>query len=273
MKRDPSAARWLIALRPVALALGWIAVWQLATTAAGHPYFPSPLRIADAAGQLWLGGPPSRLWLGDTVTDDILPSLARMLGGWAGAGLLGVALGLWLGRCPAALAYAQIPINLARAVPQPLLVPVFLVTLGLTPTMEVVTIITGVIWPVLLNTVDGARDVSRELTDTMRAFRLSRTRWIIWIVIPAAAPRIFAGLRISLAIALILMVISELVGSTSGIGYQLNLARSTFAMPQMWAWICLIGALGHTLHLLLHRTQRHLLAWQHHDTPTRGPAR
>lgn len=271
--RFSSAAWWLAALRPVAVAAGWIAVWQMVTAAAGHPYFPSPLRIVDAAGQLWLGGPPSRLWLGDTVTDDIVPSLARMLGGWASAGLLGVAFGLWLGRCPAALAYVQVPINLARAVPQPLLVPVFLVTLGLTPTMEVVTIITGVIWPVLLNTIDGARGISPELTDTMRAFRLSRPRWVFWIVIPAAAPRIFAGLRISLAIALILMVISELVGSTSGIGYELNLARSTFAMPQMWAWICLIGTLGYTLHLLLQRTQLRLLAWQHHDTGRRGPAR
>ncbi|SES29113.1 ABC-type nitrate/sulfonate/bicarbonate transport system, permease component [Lentzea xinjiangensis] len=271
--RLPDRARWLSALRPVALAAGWIAVWQLVTTAAGHPYFPGPVRIAEAAGQLWLSGPPSRLWLGDTVTADIVPSLARMLGGWAGAGLLGVALGLWLGRCPRAFAYARVPIALARAVPQPLLVPVFLVILGLTTTMEVVTIITGVIWPVLLNTLDGARAITPELTDTMRAFRLSRARWVLWIVIPAAAPRIFAGLRISLAIALILMVISELVGSTSGIGYQLNLSRSTFALPQMWAWICLIGALGYTLHLLLQRTQRHLLAWQHHDTERRGPAR
>lgn len=271
--RLPFAAGWSAALRPVALAAGWIAVWQLVTVAAGHPYFPTPLRIADAAGQLWLSGPPARLWLADMVTRDIVPSLARLLGGWAAAGVLGVVIGLWLGRCPTALAYARVPINLARAVPQPLLVPIFLVTLGLTPTMEVVTIITGALWPVLLNTIDGARSISPELTDTMRAFRLSRVRWIIWIVVPAAAPRIFAGLQISLAIAVILMVISELVGSTSGIGHQLTVARATYALPQMWAWICLLGALGYTLTQLLLRTRRHLLAWQHHNTPRRGPAR
>lgn len=262
--RLTSGARLSAALRPVTLGAGWLAVWQGVTMAVGHPYFPAPLAIADAAGQLWLSG---------VVTADIVPSLARMLGGWTGAGVLGVVIGVWLGRCPRAFAYARIPINLARAVPPPLLVPVFLVTLGLTPTMEVVTIITGAIWPVLLNTIDGARGISPEITDTMRAFRLSRTRWIVWIVVPGAAPRIFTGLRISLAIALILMVISELAGSTSGIGYRLNLARSTFALPQMWAWICLLGTLGFTLNQMLLLAQRHLLAWQHHDTPQRGPSR
>jgi ABC-type nitrate/sulfonate/bicarbonate transport system permease component len=203
---------------------------------------------------------------------DIVPSLLRMLGGWTAAALLGIAVGLWLGRCPQAYEYARVPINLARAAPPPLLVPVFLVTFGLNPAMEIVTIIAGVIWPVLLTTLDGARSISPELADTMRAFRIGRARWIIWIVIPAAAPRIFAGLRTSLAIALILMVVSELAGSTSGIGYQLNLARTAFALPQMWAWISLLGALGYLFNRLLLHAQRHLLAWQHHDTPRRGPA-
>jgi ABC-type nitrate/sulfonate/bicarbonate transport system permease component len=261
------------ALRAVAIASGWLAVWQIGAAVAEHSFFPTPLRIADTARQLWLSGPPSRLWLTDHVTDDVVPSLLRMLSGWTAAVVLGVTAGLCLGRCPQAHDYARVPINLARAVPPPLLVPVFLVTLGLTPAMEIVTIIAGVIWPILLTAIDGARAISPELTDTMRAYRLSRARWIIWIVIPAAAPRIFAGLKTSLAIALILMVISELAGSTSGIGYQLAFARSTFALPRMWAWICLLGALGYTFSQLLQHTQRHLLAWQHHDTPQRGPAR
>lgn len=260
-------------LRPVTVGAFWLAVWQAGTAAAGHPYFPPPLQIADTAWQLWLSGPASRLWLTDLVTHDIVPSLLRMLGGWTAASLLGVVVGLWLGRCPRALDYARAPINLARAAPQPLLVPIFLVILGLTPAMEVVTIIVGVIWPVLFNTIDGARAISPELTDTMRAFRQSRVRWIIWIVIPGAAPRIFAGLQMSLAIALILMVISELVGSTSGIGYQLNLARSTFAIPQMWAWICLLGTLGYALSQLLLQVKRRLLAWQHHDAPRQAQRR
>ena len=269
MRLSSAGTRLVAVLRPVVIAAGWLAVWQISTAAADHSFFPTPLRIADTARQLWLSGPASRLWLTDHVTHDIAPSLLRMLGGWTAAAILGVTAGLWLGRCPRALDYARVPINLARAAPPPLLVPVFLVTLGLTPAMEVVTIITGVVWPVLLTTIDGARAISPELTNTMRAFRLSRARWIIWIVIPAAAPRIFAGLRTSLAIALILMVVSELAGSTSGIGYQLALARSTFALGEMWAWICLLGALGYTLNQLLLRLQRRLLTWQHHDAPPR----
>ena len=80
-------------------------------------------------------------------------------------------------------------------------------------------------------------------------------------MLPAASPKILTGLRISLSLALILMIVSELVGASAGIGYQLLQAQSLFAFPQMWAWIVLTGALGYALNRLVQAASDRVLPW------------
>ncbi|ONI84302.1 nitrate ABC transporter permease [Actinosynnema sp. ALI-1.44] len=230
-----------------------LVVWQALTKAAADPYFPPPLEIAGRAGELWFSSP--------MLVGNILPSLGVLLGGWLIAAVLGIVLGIALGRAGKAMDYFGALLSFARSVPPPLLVPVFMVMFALGPQTELVTIVTGAIWPVLLNAVDGARSVDATKTDTARAFRISKPQWVFGIVLPAAAPKIFAGLRLSLSIALILMVLSELVGTSSGIGYQLASAQGYSDLAGMWAWIVLIGALGFVLNRLLMLVQRRSLAW------------
>jgi ABC-type nitrate/sulfonate/bicarbonate transport system permease component len=103
-------------------------------------------------------------------------------------------------------------------------------------------------------------------TDTARSFGTSRTQWVTMVVLPAALPKIFAGLRLSLAIAVILMVVSEMVGTTSGIGAQLRLAQTGFDYLTMWAWIVLLGIIGYVLNIALLAVERRALRWQ----PTRS---
>jgi ABC-type nitrate/sulfonate/bicarbonate transport system permease component len=79
----------------------------------------------------------------------------------------------------------------------------------------------------------------------LRAFRLRRTDWWLRVVLPAAAPKVFAGLRVSLSLALILMVISELIGATNGLGFQLALAQRRFDFLTMWTVVVLLGVLGY----------------------------
>nr|WP_225955125.1 ABC transporter permease [Kibdelosporangium phytohabitans] len=244
--------RWQLVVSCVAVA-AVLVVWQAITKAAADPYFPPPLDIAGRAGDLWFS--PSSL------TGDILPSLGVLLGGWLIAAVLGIVLGTALGRAGKAMDYAGALLAFARSVPPPLLVPVFMVMFSLGPQTELITIVTGAIWPVLLNAVDGARSVDATKTDTARAFRISKPQWIFGVVLPAASPKIFAGLRLSLSIALILMVLSELVGTSNGIGYQLANAQGYSDLAGMWAWIVLIGALGFLLNRVLMIVQRRSLAW------------
>ncbi|MFB9909583.1 ABC transporter permease [Allokutzneria oryzae] len=247
---------------------GWVVItvlvvlWEITTRIARSPFFPPPTEIADMARQLWLSGPASHLFLSDTVFTDILTSLARMLGGWSLAALLGVSLGVLLGRSATAMDYLGPILAFLRAIPPPTLVPVFLALFSLGTPMQVATIVFGSIWPILLNSVDGARSVDRTKTETARAFRLSTVDWVLGVVLPAASPKIFAGLRVSLSLSLVLMVISELVGSTEGIGNRLLFAQRQFDFPAMWAGIVLLGVLGFLLNTALSAVERRALAWQ-----------
>lgn len=244
------------------LFIGLVVLWELVTRVAADPYFPPPTTILSAAGDLWLSGPATQLMLSDTVFHDVLPSLGRVLAGWSIASLLGVAVGTALGRSRTGMDYFGPLFGFARAIPPPVLAPVFLVLFGIGSGMQLATIIFGALWPVLLNTVDGVRSVDRTKLETARSLRTPRSYWIGMIVLPAAAPKIFAGLRLSLSISVILMVVSELVGALNGIGKELFLEQNKYNFPGMWAWIVLLGVIGYGLNSALMAVERRALRWQ-----------
>ena len=124
-----------------------------------------------------------------------------------------------------------------RAVPPPVILPVFLILLGIGDGMKVAFIAFGVVWPILLNTVKGVRSVEPMQLETATAFRLTGVRRLGILILPAASPDIFAGLRISLSLALVLMVISEMIAAGSGIGFRILNSQATFNIAGMWAAI------------------------------------
>lgn len=176
--------------------------------------------------------------------------------------MIGVSLGVALGRSQKAREYAGPLLTFMRSIPPPLLVPVFLLVFNVGTQMQVATIIFGVLWPIMLNSVDGARSVDATKFDTSAVFRIPKVQWVLGVVLPSAAPKIFAGLRVSLSLSLVLMVVSELVGTDNGIGSQLLVAQRQFDYPDMWAGIVLLGVLGYALNTVLLSFERKALAWQ-----------
>jgi ABC-type nitrate/sulfonate/bicarbonate transport system permease component len=247
-------SRWLV------LAAG-VAVWEAFARWKHNPFFPPPMVVLARMHRLWFSGPASRLFLTSDAVDNVLPSLGRILAGMAISTAIGVPVGAAIGRSATASAYLEPIFHFARAIPPVTLAPVFIVLFKLGTQMELATIVFGTIWPILLNTADGARSVDPLQIETARAFRLTSVERFVWIIVPAAMPKIFAGLRLSLALSLILMVFSELVGSNNGIGYELNNASSSFDLPAMWSGIVLLGILGYLLNGLLLAAERRLLAW------------
>lgn len=244
--------RWTVVVVAVLL-------WQLAAAQIGSPFFPTPVAIVGSGVDAWFSGPLSQGLLTDAAFNEIVPSVRRLLTGWLVAAVLGVAGGLLLGRSHAALAYVGPLLSFMRAIPPPALVPVFLVLFSIGPRMQLATIAFGCVWPILLNSADGARSVDGVKVETARAFRLPRAHWILEVVLPSALPKIFAGLRISLALALIMMVISELVGATDGIGHAMQLAQYEFDYTRLWAGIVLLGILGNLLNTALLAVERAVL--------------
>jgi ABC-type nitrate/sulfonate/bicarbonate transport system permease component len=251
----------LLVARLVVLAAA-VAAWQLGTEAANSPFFLPPSQIGPDMYHQWFSGPAGHLWLTPDATANLLPSLGRMLAGWAIAAAAGIAIGVAIGRLPLLADLTEPIVHFARAVPPPALVPVFLLVFNIGTGMELAAIIFGVIWPVLLNSIDGARHVYPGHLETARAFRIPPLTRLGRIILPSAAPKILAGLRLSLALALVMMIISEFVGSTNGIGREMLEDQSLFNVLGLWDVIVLLGLLGMVLNAAFGLAERRVLAWQ-----------
>ncbi|SEN85046.1 ABC transporter permease [Nonomuraea pusilla] len=245
---------WLV---PVVLA-----VWEVATRAMEHPFFPPPSQIVVRMRDLWFSGSPSTLWMNDTALGNIPNSLGRLLAGWAVSGVVGVVVGIWLGRSPMFFRFVDPLIQFGRALPPPALLPLFMALFSIGTRMQVATITFGIIWPVLFNAAEGARGVDPLHLETARVFRFSRARRFFTVILPSATPKIFAGLRLSLSLALILMVISELF-STDGIGSMLRDAQRSFDLRGVWGAVILLGTLGYLLNQVFLVVERKALTWHY----------
>jgi ABC-type nitrate/sulfonate/bicarbonate transport system permease component len=230
--------------------LGALAGWQLLTIWADSLFFPQPSTVLAAFWSDWV------LELGTTWDEGLRPSLARLLAGYLLAAALGIGAGVAMGRSQAVSEYVEPIIHFVRAIPPPALLPLFLVLIGIGDDMKVVLIATGVFPPILLNAIDGVRTIDPLYLDTARALRISRVRRVTQVILPAAAPKIFAGLRISMSIAVILMVISELIAATNGIGFRILQSQRQFRMVDLWAGLVMLGLLGTALNGVLSLVER-----------------
>lgn len=185
-----------------------------------------------------------KLLTGPSLTADILPSVARMLLGFGAAAIAGVLVGLLLGVNRRISPWVTPVLEFARAVPPPLLIPIAMVIMGFGEQLVIFTIALGAFWPVLLNTIDGARRVEPLFLETARALHLSPFVRVRDVIVPAALPTMMAGLRVALSLSLIMMVLAEMLAANNGLGYQLLFAQQTFRTPTTYAGVVLLALLG-----------------------------
>lgn len=200
-------------------------------------------------------------WLFERVGSDVVPSLVRMGLGFGIAVAVGVGLGLLLGSSPRTRRAADPIVEFLRAMPPPALLPFAILVLGIGSSMKVFIIALVCLFPILLNTIDGITGVDPTLRDTTQVYGISRRDQLWHVSLPTASPQIFAGMRTSLSLALIMMVISEMVASTNGIGYFVLQSQRTFAIPEMWSGILLLGILGYVLNAGFVLIERRALRW------------
>ena len=234
---------------PVAILGGW----QLWTAHAHSAKFP---RLSTILVQF------QHMWLFSQFGTNVVPSLERIGMGFGIAVVAGVALGVPLGLSRFGRLWAMPHIEYWRAMPPPALLPISIVLLRSIGNVQKVAFIAFFcVFPVLLNTIDGVRGIDPTLVETARSYGVPRLERIRRLVLPAAAPQIAAGMRNSLSLAVITMVLSEYFSSTSGVGYVLLISKNTFQLAPMWAAIVLIGLLGYLANVLFVLVERRLLAW------------
>ncbi|TCO62761.1 ABC transporter permease [Actinocrispum wychmicini] len=248
---------WLLRLGPVVVL---VALWQLATVNSASPFFPPPVDIAERAWQLWFSTP----FLTENFWADVVPSMLRALAGWFAGAVVGVGIGLAAGQWSRAAGYLDPPVNFLRSLPKPAIVPVFLIVFGASDVMRVGLIAFGCVWPVLLNTMQGVRSVDPTYREAARAFHLPVRTQFLRVIVPAAMPKIVAGMRVTLSLSLILMVLSEWLLAEHGLGYFLITSQRTFLVLDMWAAVVMLGVTGYLLNVLFLAVEKRVLAW-HRD--------
>jgi ABC-type nitrate/sulfonate/bicarbonate transport system permease component len=237
----------------IAVPIAILVVWQLWTVHAHSTKFPRLSTILVTFRDMWLFS---------QFGTHVLPSLERIGMGFAIAVIAGIALGIPLGLSRWGRLWAMPHIEFWRAMPPPALLPISIVLLHSIGNVQKVSFIAFFcLFPVLLNTIDGVRGIDPTLIETARSYNVPRLERIRRLVLPAAAPQIAAGMRTSLSLAVIVMVLSEYFSSTSGVGYVLLISKNTFQLAPMWAAIVLIGVLGYVLNVLFLIAERRLLAW------------
>lgn len=134
---------------------------------------------------------------------------------------------------------------------------------GIGDTMKIIVIVSGCLWPILLNTVEGVRAVDEVLSDTCRSYGITGPSRLWHLVLRSASPQILTGMRQSLSIGIILVVISEMFAASNGLGFTIVQFQRSFAIPEMWSGVLLLGLLGFVLSLLFRLAENRALAWYH----------
>jgi ABC-type nitrate/sulfonate/bicarbonate transport system permease component len=243
----------LTKLAALIFAAAVVLLWQyLADLRLISPiFFPSPSRAIDVLiyrvedGSIW---------------DPLAATSLRMVIGWMLASAAGVVIGATIGSS-----------RLARELLDPTLpasavIPVAILFLGLSNAMSLTVIAFGAIWPVLLASVHGFSSVQPALLDVSDALGFSRRQFLLKMALPSALPDIMSGVRVSLAIALILTVVTEMQSSLPGLGWDIFYAQRTYRSADLYAGLILLGILGFTANYLILLLERRTLRWRNLQT-------
>ena len=240
----------------VALIVVLLIVWEVSARYrfVDSPLWPAFTTVLQAA---W-----DELWHGD-LGFHVAMTLKRMFVGYLCAALVGVTVGLLMGYYRFVYGLLEPLTEALRPIPSPAYIPIAILFLGIGDEMKVFMIALACVFPILLNTYSGVKSVDPVQIDTGRTFGLSRP-WILWqIVWPASAPSIATGLRISLGVALILAVISEMVAANDGIGYFILQMQRSFSVAPMYAGIVVLAVVGYVLNRLFLIVEAFVLRWHH----------
>ncbi|MBB6404071.1 ABC transporter permease [Arthrobacter sp. AZCC_0090] len=240
---------WLLgAGTPVLLLLLWWATSLQST----DTFFPPLKDILQSFQQLWLFA---------HFQSDVLVSLGNLLLGYAMASAVGVALGFVIALVLVARNVLEPLIHFLRSIPPVALVPIFISLVGFGTEMRVFSIALAALFPTLIATVDGIRSVDSGLKDVARVYRFTTVEKVTQVYLPSAAPQIFSGLQVSLQVAFVVMIASEMLGPSQGIGAMTLLAQQSFMISDMWAGILLLGVIGFAANIVFSLIRRRVLAW------------
>ncbi len=251
--RRPGQPRraWRRAISPLAL----LAVWQLASSSGVLPRekLDSPLNVLDSLVGLWTDG---------RLLDAIQVSVTRVLVGFVLGAVVGVGLAVVAGLSRLGEDVVDAPMQMLRTLPHFGLLPLFILWFGIDEAPKYALIALGVAFPLYVNTFAGIRGVDPKYLDAARAFGLTWTERLRHVVLPGALPSTLVGLRLSLGVAWLTLIVAEQINTTAGIGYLVSDAAGFGRTGEVVAGLLIYSVLGLLTDALVRILERKALAWR-----------
>ena len=238
-----------------AVAIGLIAGWQ-AADAVGLIDFDTLAPPSEFVAAWW------RLLAEGPLLEETGHTLGVVAISWILAVTIGVVVGAALGLSRQAAALGWGSVTFLRFIPPPALVPVVIIIFGFQMVGEVTVATYAAVWPVLINTASGVRQVDPRLHDVGRTIGLGSLSRAWKLVVPASMPMIAAGARIASSLALVVVITAEMLGIPRGIGYEIVRSSGALRPDETYAYVAWVGVLGVVLNVAIRRVEARLLRWQ-----------
>jgi NitT/TauT family transport system permease protein len=262
-------ARMLARVRAIALGVGFplllIAAWQQAVVATGTKLIPTPYQVGLMMYDFAWGGIHNDAFSGTLLT-HLAASMLRVYGGFGLAIALGIPLGLLIGKVPVIRQLLDPTLSVLRPIPVTAWLPLSMIFFGLGPRSAVFLVFLGAFYPILLNTIFGVRSVDAKLFEAASMLGCDGSRMFRQVVLPAALPSIFNGLRLGHGFAWILIVVGEMTGVPTGLGSVIMDGRTLSRTDLVVSGMILIGIAGFLCDRVIVALNNRVLRWspQHH---------
>jgi NitT/TauT family transport system permease protein len=253
------------ALLGLGFPLALVVAWHYAVVATGTKLIPTPYQVGLMMVDFAVGGIHDDAFSGTLLT-HLAASMERVYGGFGLAILLGVPLGLAIGMIPVFRKLLDPTLSVLRPIPVTAWLPLSMIFFGLGPRSAVFLVFLGAFYPILLNTTFGVRSVDPKLFEAAAMLGCDGSRMFRQVVLPAALPSIFNGLRLAHAFAWILIVVGEMTGVPTGLGSVIMDGRTLSRTDLVIAGMILIGCAGFACDRVIVAINNRVLAWspQHH---------
>ena len=256
MKKNIAISIFSKLLRASCSIVAFLLLWELAARlglVSTPAFFPPVTKIAQA---LFAEAASGALW------ENILISLRRSFLGFAFGLAVSIPLGLAIGWFKTFGDLLNPLLQVFRNMPTLALLPVFVMFFGIGEFSKVMVILWGVLWFTLLNTISGVRSVDPQLIKAARSMGTRPLRLFAFVVIPAALPFIFTGVRISATVSILILIAAEMMGAQSGLGFAMFFYQANFKIPEMYCYIIVMAVLGTTLNFVLEAVERRSFRWR-----------
>lgn len=253
-RRSLSARLLDFPLTPWLLPAGLIAIWQIASVSgvASEQTLPPPTAVARAAWDLTLNG---------ELPKNIGVSFLRAISGFLIGGSVAFALGLSNGLSSLSARLTDTTVQMIRNIPNLSLIPLVILWLGIGEPAKLFLTALGVFFPLYINTYHGVRTVDAQLIEMARSYGMGARELFFRVILPGALPSIFVGVRFSLGVMWLTLIVAETIAASSGVGYMATQAREFLQVDVVILAILIYALLGKLADVAVRALEKRTLAW------------